>query len=279
MINLAKTCCGSGCLALPYAAKEGGLLLNVFGLLGIALWNSWAAKTLCDCLDLLLAKKTQHQTDSSPPPGTSTLGKVTYYALGTTGIFIMDALTILLLSGIIVSYQKAILTFLQDTPFQTGSNVLDALLIGILLAPLSVVPDMGYLNKTSAAGLFVLAFALLVILAYGFYDYERGESITLPWLPSKGLVGVSHWFGCTVFGFGIVPLTFNFRESMREPKKLSSTVTISLLLVAICYIGISLVGISLYPNVSSDILSELPRQGNLPIITRLAMVIVLMVSE
>ena len=110
-----------------------------------------------------------------------------------------------------MAYQDAIRSFLQGTPVKTGSDVLDALLIAMLIAPMAVVPDMGYLNKTSAAGLSVLALALLVIVAYGFYDNDRDASSTLQWFPSNGLVGASHWFGCTVFGFGVVPLTYNFR--------------------------------------------------------------------
>ena len=65
---------------------------------------------------------------------------------------------------------------------------------------------------------------------------------------------------------------------MNEPKKLPSAVLLSLLLVAISYIieGIGL--LMLYPDVETDILSELPQEGYLPIITRFAMVIVVMVS-
>ena len=141
--------CGTGCLALPFAAKQGGIFLHVVGLVIIgrlnylshtfkwlnfyskyvllfstALWNTWASKTLCDCLDLLLEEKGHHQksinfTQNScsetltcchrklqselppppPPRGTATLGKVSYYALGTKGLWLMDTLTIILLLG------------------------------------------------------------------------------------------------------------------------------------------------------------------------------------
>lgn len=66
---------------------------------------------------------------------------------------------------------------------------------------------------------------------------------------------------------------------MNEPKKLPTAVLLSLLLVAISYIleGIGL--LMLYPDVETDILSELPQEGYLPIITRLSMVLVVMVSK
>jgi hypothetical protein len=64
----------------------------------------------------------------------------------------MDTLTVILLLGIIVSYIDAIRSFLEGTPFTTHSEVLDAVVVAVLIAPLSIVPDLGYLTKTSAAG-------------------------------------------------------------------------------------------------------------------------------
>ena len=53
-INLAKTAAGTGILALPFACQQGGLLLFVFGTVAIAVWNVFALKRLCDCLELLI---------------------------------------------------------------------------------------------------------------------------------------------------------------------------------------------------------------------------------
>jgi amino acid permease len=308
MTNLAKTCMGTGCLALPFAAKQGGLLLTVFGLVGIAFWNAFASRRLSSCWDMLQAplqralptdaslahSKPTHRRRASlidisalppPPRGTATLGKVAWYALGPTGLFVLDSLTVLLLLGIIVAYNDAIRVFLQGTPFTTHSDALDAVVIALLIAPLSVVPDMGYLTKTSATGLAVLGITLLVVAAYGiFHPGEDALSLmesmrSIPWFPVDGLAGASQWFGCCVFGFGIVPLTFNFRESMAEPAKLSQATTGALLLVAFAYIAIGLGMLVLYPNIQSDILSELPEQGLVPVLTRLAMVVVVMATS
>jgi amino acid permease len=329
MTNMTKTCMGTGCLALPYAAQEGGLLLYIFGLFGIALWNVYASKRLCDCWELLFFMKENDTKDNttkghtsiqngnenvhadgaddatgagdnpasststpsqplSPPPpqGTAALGTIAWYALGPMGLVVLDALTVLLLMGIIVAYNDAIRSFLQGTPFTTDNDILDAIFIAFLIAPLSVVPDMGYLTKTSAAGLGVLGAALFIVAAYGVYsnDDDTHETATnmaetsLQWFPRQGLSGVSHWFGCTVFGFGIVPLTLNFRESMAEPGRLPYATLFALLLVAALYIVIGIGLLALYPNIESDVLSELPREGWLPIVTRLAMVIVVVAT-
>jgi hypothetical protein len=167
---------------------------------------------------------------------------------------------------------------LQGTPFKSGSDVFDAIIIDLLIAPLSIVPDIGYLNRTSAAGLSVLAFAVLVIAGYGLLNFPEDISKSLQWFPLDGLTGASNFFGCTVFGFGVVPFTYNYQESMAKPKKLPWITFLSLSLLAITYIVLGIGLLLLYPNVENDILAELPEEGVLPIVTRLAMVIVVMVS-
>jgi amino acid permease len=180
--------------------------------------------------------------------------------------------------GILVAYNDAIRSFLQATPFTTGSDVLDAIITAFLIAPLSVVPDMGYLTKTSAAGLSVLAFALLVITGYGLNNYSSDTAFALQWFPRHGLTGVSSWFGCTVFGFGVVPLTFNFRDSMAEPSKFNHANLSALMLVAAVYITVGISLLILYPDIESEVLSEIPQEGILPIVTRLAMVVVVIAT-
>lgn len=89
---------------------------------------------------------------------------------------------------------------------------------------------------------------------------------------------MSQWFGCVVFGFGVVPLTFNFRESMANPAKLSKAAMMALLLVALAYMIIGLGFLILYPNIQSDILSELPTGSIVPTLSRLSMVVVVMAT-
>lgn len=119
MTNMCKTCAGTGCLALPFATKQGGLLLHVFGMIGIALWNAKASQTLCDCLNILLAETEDHRRGTrlqdavhircchkpgrlgtlGPPPGSSKLSTVAFYALGTKGLLVIDTMTVILLMG------------------------------------------------------------------------------------------------------------------------------------------------------------------------------------
>ena len=289
-VNLTKTAAGTGILALPFACKEGGLVLFVVGTVGIAVWNVFCLKRLCDCLDLLLmvsppviqSSEQSRMTQLPPPPaGTATLGKVAYYALGETGLILLDIMLLILLSGIVIAYEVAILSFAKGTPFTTGSNLVDAMILTFLLVPLSIVDDMSNLSKLSRLGLVILAFAMLVIAGYGISGYDTttilAEDSPFSLWPPTGLTGVSHWFGCVVFGFGIVPLTFNFRESMAEPEHLPLTALISMVLVAFVYIVTGIIMLYLYPDITDDVLSEIPA-GGLATVTRLAMIVVVLAT-
>lgn len=104
-LNMAKMCMGTGTLALPFAATEGGLLFNIIGLLLIGMWNYYSANCLLRCMEYTLdcADNDEQQYTSygaietnmeesattrryhSPPPGTTVYGKVAWHASGHKG--------------------------------------------------------------------------------------------------------------------------------------------------------------------------------------------------
>lgn len=50
ILNLMKTCMGTGCLALSYSCQQGGSLVYVVGAFTIATWNIMCVHRLCQCL-------------------------------------------------------------------------------------------------------------------------------------------------------------------------------------------------------------------------------------
>lgn len=170
--------------------------------------------------------------------------------------------------------QDAIVSFLQGTPLTTGSFVLDTILTSIVIAGIATVPNMGYFYKVAAAGLIVLGTTFLAIACYGGQVTFSGWHL---W-PKNGLAGASHWFGCVVFSYGVVPLTYNFHEGMAEPQRLVAAASLALSGVAIAYIVIGCGLLLLYPAVSGDIMGELPT-GVIPTIIRLAFVTVIVLNS
>mmetsp|Transcript_34650 Transcript_34650/g.49189 ORF Transcript_34650/g.49189 Transcript_34650/m.49189 type:complete len:147 (-) Transcript_34650:159-599(-) len=105
VINLMKTCAGTGTLALPFAARQSGILLNIFGLLCIAGWNLFSVQRLVDCLNYLDQQNQNNTSNIKAPEGASTFGKVAWYALGNKGLLALDIMMLLLLCGIIIAYE------------------------------------------------------------------------------------------------------------------------------------------------------------------------------
>ena len=269
-LNSAKTCMGTGTLALPYAASQGGYLFNIIGLILIALWNLWSVNRLLHCNELVNeqygdgvstgtaaplngndstgqqqsgqctrreSRTSRHRrtgssmrklfrgmmTDGiniveeevqwseenimtktqSPPEGTSTYGRVAWYAVGPIGLHVMDVALLILLLGVVIAYEDAIISFVKETPVTTGSAVLDSLCTILIIGPLSCVEDLHFLSKTSALGIVIIFMSFTVI--FGFVLIENGLSgiFEISWgdMWPTDLTGVCNWFGVTVFGF------------------------------------------------------------------------------
>ena len=136
-LNIAKLCMGTGCLALPYAAQQGGLIFNVIGLGAIVVWNYYSADCLLRCLDDLPLSRHDNEgvrvryhdqcsntkynatdqmmnttsdnklciSSSGPPDGTTTYGVIAWHAFGKSGLIIFDSLMIMLSVGLLIAYQ------------------------------------------------------------------------------------------------------------------------------------------------------------------------------
>jgi amino acid permease len=101
-----KTCAGTGTLALPWAAQEGGLLLNTVGLYCIALWNCYSVHRLLRTLELYVV----YEKSSPPATASTTFSKVVWFVLGPRGIHGLDLVLVVLFVGIIVAYEGMIFT-------------------------------------------------------------------------------------------------------------------------------------------------------------------------
>jgi hypothetical protein len=221
------------------------------------------------------------------------MGLVAWYSFGTFGLQILDCIIVILFLGIITAYVAAVITFLHDTPFTTGHRWYDAMLTGFIMGTIAIVPDIGYLSRASGIGLIVLFTAFFVIAGYAMVRPTMEEQYSSLYIPTtisteitptvstlndpirlwpSSISGISHYYGIAVFGYGAVPLTYNFQNSMQEPHRIVSATASAMTLVAIANIVLGVGLYLLFPHLKSDILHELPSTGLLPSVTRLAMV-------
>ena len=125
-LNIAKLCMGTGTLALPYAAQQGGLVFNMIGLGVIVVWNYYSADCLLRCLDNLPLPRhnegircdqcssthyeateqihSESTSSNGPPDGTTTYGVIAWHAFGRPGLIVLDLLMIMLFVGLLTSY-------------------------------------------------------------------------------------------------------------------------------------------------------------------------------
>jgi amino acid permease len=268
VLNIAKTCLGTGIIALPFAASQVECWIHITGILAIALWCLVCVQRLLSCLDLVHFIRKNRKVEL--PNDCSGLGEVAFFAYGKVGFHAMDIIFFGLLFMIIVAYLDAALGFLQDTIFVTSNRLWNALVPAIIIGYLASGEEMESLSKVSALGigLILMVFGIL-IFGYGDFD-ELSE-----WPTSKTTVAnFAQWFGTTVFGFGLVPLTYNFRASMKDKGDMMLASALGLAGTSLLYIVLSVGVVLLFPAtlLQGDVLTLLPNNSFLPAVVRLAMV-------
>lgn len=292
VVNIAKTCLGSGVIALPFAATQVHYFVHITGIIFIALWCLLCIERLLSCLDLIkILKKQQEQQkkannnknnnkddddddETAVVVNSSGLGEVAYYSFGTFGLHLMNTMFIFLLFMILVAYLDACSGFVQDTflfPY-LGGKVGNVFMIAIIIGYLASADDLESLSNLSALGIGMIIFVFCIIcIIYGDTQY-----VTEPWPTTSSMgsssstttttttiatiAGFAQWYGTVVFGFGCVPLTYNLRSSMKHPSDMITASSMGLIGTSIMYIIMSVSVVLLFPNgtITGDVLQLLP---------------------
>uniref|UniRef100_A0A7S3Q796 Amino acid transporter transmembrane domain-containing protein n=1 Tax=Chaetoceros debilis TaxID=122233 RepID=A0A7S3Q796_9STRA len=296
--NMVKMCIGTGSLAIPFAASEGGLLFFAIGTFIVVLWNAYDVYLLLDarqyitssCSEESKAKSKDNNDDDDDhgvvenqlPRSTVTvtvgedtslnsLSKVALHVFGKYGSNAIDFLMILLMVGIIVAYEDAILGFTSETLLTTGSKRIDALWMIVAITPFLLPNSYEGAAHLSILGSGLIAAAFIVIGLYGIKENNNDglsgfgfhHLLSLSMWP-RNFASFSKWFGVVVFGVGVVPFSYSLQESMENPDQMMQATKRSLGIVYIAYSMIGcVISIIFSHGIETDIISSLPR-GYIP---------------
>jgi amino acid permease len=124
-LNITKLCVGTGVLAIPFAAREGGLLFHIIGSSLVTIWNVYSVHRLIESRSYIEMHRESLNANGNVEQvpattvNTNQFGLVTYYAYGSVGLHVIDSVMIMLMLGIIIAYEGkgSRLVFLLALPF------------------------------------------------------------------------------------------------------------------------------------------------------------------
>ena len=197
-LSLAKTCIGTGVLALPYGFVVGGSL-SLPGLAALGLWNWWT------CLQLLqsraaLARGASGLDPDSVGPRRSTYSALVRVSLGARGERCFEVAMSAMMLGVCASLQIQGATLLAAV---TGLDYAPCVgLTALLLLPLVLARSIRRLSLVSGAALGVLALGVAAVIEHGLARFGvPAAAPALSALPSPS--GFAQFFGIAGFSFGL----------------------------------------------------------------------------
>jgi amino acid permease len=231
-ISLAKTCIGTGVMALPYAFQMGGVC-SIPSLLLLGLWN-WATS------HRLLLARAAVTPDVGESPARTAYSKVMAAAMGgRIGSKLLEGSLSILLIGVCSSMQ------VQASQLISACLGIDywAAVIGtmVILVPLVMMRTIKILASVAGAGLGVLGVGLAAVGAYGVSVVGVPPlSPNLYQLPSLRELAI--FYGIASFSFGLQVTLLPVQDGMKQPSRASEAVAWSLVIVVAFY---ALIGVCL----------------------------------
>lgn len=124
VLNIIKMCVGTGVLAIPFAAAEGGILFSIIGLGLVTVWNIYSVDRMIESKAIIqrYTLSLDRIGNNSPNENTNELGLVTWYVFGDRGLLSIDFIMISLMTGIIVAYEGRSVLFFTNCSSLTEKN-------------------------------------------------------------------------------------------------------------------------------------------------------------
>lgn len=265
---------------MPYATSRGGLIFGPIVIGIVAAWNGIACRLMIEC-------KNYCKNMTIPNYITSTYARIAYIAAGDWGVRVTDISIIITLLGVCIAYQITFASLIVEIPGNEFSKSALTMLSAILVFPLCISKDIGYLSIFSFLGLICLVIGVFAIIFFGFWSYgtetlsnptgTQNHQSTLTLFPVS-ISDATVFVGVATFCFGLASLAFPIEESMRHKEEFQTAVFWSLIFVWSIYVIIGDIAAMLYLHdsygISDNILTNLPENSISASLVRLSMALV-----
>lgn len=253
-LAMASITFGGGCLAFPYAIAQTG---PIIGLILFAIVGACSYYTLKILLDDGVKARIMDYND------------LLEYALGKKMVLFSDINNIIMIIGVIMSYQLTVYEFAAElihTYFGVDMNNLNQIIMRTLCCiviqiPLSILKNISTLQYASIVGTLALIYSIIVVVAempaYLIQYVEEGHKInvfppiTIKWLDS---------FSTLMFGFASHNGIYQVFTELKRPSVIRyyKVLRRSFIIESVLYLAIAFGGFFSTFNKTPDVFLNRP---------------------
>ncbi len=244
-LNTIKSIVGVGILSFPFALRNAGLVFGAISVVLIALLVNYGMRLV------VAVRQEVNKTRETP---LSSYEEVARAVAGKWGFAAAVGAVLVTQIGIGCAYVLFVATQLHSLP---GCDVLSVQLWAVAIAPvfvaLCLIRNISHLAPFSAFGLVAVAFALVIVLFYGFSS--RGVSSGMHLMPENYFL----FFGMAVFAFEGINLAIPVHSNMERPESYGGMLNVSFVVIGVVYMSFSVLAYSFFlDGTASIIVQNLP---------------------
>ncbi|KAK8829768.1 hypothetical protein WA577_001162 [Blastocystis sp. JDR] len=276
-INLMKCIAGTGALAIPYGIWSVGIILGVISFFVVAVLYILSAYQLIVCYNHTKSYKTTVKTNND-------YARLCFITLKNPGYVIFNIANVVTLYGMAMGTMIVMTDFLDSLPIPASNHTLKRALLQALITIIGLIfcllKDPSLLVAISSFGLAALIISLVILFFYGVvhFGFKFDSSFWFP-RPKSILNNLGVFLNALAFSLMCLSQAKHVKKAYQ--KRITKTISVSVVIMAIIYIIIGLVFLSLYKTdngVPGNILAALPSSSIWNTIISVLMVITCMGS-
>ena len=249
VFNIVNFIEGIGFLALPYAVKEGGIVIIVaFFIIPVCLW--YTGKVLIECFYDTDEKQRRVRARST----FKELGEVLSHRYGG---YILTAFVQLALYVASVSYLILCGSLMSHAlPSVPLTVIAWTFIAGVAVFPTTFLKSLSDIAWLSAVSVIALISVVISVLWYGAKHMDEWDLDTILFWDSEG---VSIGLPILTYGYGAIPILPSVEESMREKHKFTLALSLAYAITMVMKVVFSVFAfLSFGSETNQVILNNLP---------------------